>query len=105
MGLLDRAIVGVKNLCGRNVTLSEVKGKYVLTILEYGHSRSRTMAITDVEYLQECLWVPKAIKLGIVLNFAPDVNELYQRFEVPSWAMERLRSDMLGERIHLNVQQ
>jgi hypothetical protein len=103
MGLVDRLIVNAKNLATRAVDLVDTGGNYILSITEYGRTRNRTLLVEDVVYLQKCLWFKKAVQTGIILNFYPHPDELYQRFEVPNWAMERLRDDLLNNRIHLNV--
>lgn len=104
MGFFDNIVVGIKNVSTREVKLYP-KGDalFSLTITEYGKDRTRTLTVDDVEFLQECLWNKRYVSNGLVLSFYPNPNEIYQRFEVPHWAMERLRDDMLNERIHLNL--
>jgi len=104
MGFFDRMVVNVKNVSTRNVKIVDKGGElFSLVITEYGKDRVRTLTVDDVEFLQECLWNKRYVQNGLVLNFIPNPNEVHQRMEIPHWAMERLRDDMMNERVHLNL--
>lgn len=103
MSMFDRMITGVKNFATRGVRLENSKNDFMLIITEHGHDRRRTLTFNDVNALQEALWDKTSVTNGIVMKFAPNPYEIYQEFEVPAWAMQRLRDDMLNNRIHLNA--
>ena len=103
MSFIDRFVVRTKNLITREVVLVSQSGGFLLSITEFGHKRSRLLSQEGVEDLQEMLWNKSSVSNGIVMKFAPDPSEFSNKFEIPSWAMERLRDDMMNERVHLTV--
>ena len=105
MGFFDRMITGTKNLANREVRLYSQQNGFLLEVKEHGFTRQRCLSKQAVDNLQERLWDKDSLKAGIVMKFAPDPDEFSNKFEIPAWAMQRLRDDMLNERVHLTVTQ
>lgn len=102
MGLFNRSIMEIKNLFTRNATIKNFsKNLYLVEITEYGKTRQGLVDYDLLVKLQILLKDEFAVKRGIALNIPTEPDGLFQRFEIPSWAMEQLRNDMLNNRISL----
>lgn len=102
MGLFNRLIAETKNVFTRDVTIQNFsKNLYMIVITEYGKTRYGLLDYDLIVQLQFLLRNKNAVKRGIAVNIPIEPNGLRQRFEIPSWAMEQLRDDLLNNRITL----